>query len=139
LVPLQGFLNFLVYARPRILKRMEERRKMSRRQLQQSAKTNAATTNNNVSRRQVQQESEDTAGTLGKVVLGALSVSLREDSPAGTSKRDLSSKELIPEMIEMIEMIEEESDEDSVVGEGIGIEENAAPIEKSSPDASDVV
>jgi hypothetical protein len=72
--PLQGFLNFLVYARPRILKRMEERRKMSRRQLQQSAKTNAATTNNNVSRRQVQQESEDTAGTLGKVVLGAPAV-----------------------------------------------------------------
>jgi hypothetical protein len=136
LVPLQGFLNFLVYARPRILKRMEERRKMSRRQLQQSVKNNAASTKHTVLHRQVQQDSKDTTAVLESTVSGALSVSLREDGPAGTSKRDSSSKELIPEMIEMIE---EESADDSVVGEGIGYEENAAPIEKSSPDASDVV
>jgi hypothetical protein len=85
--PLQGFLNFLVYARPRILKRIEERRK-THRQLQQSAKTNAATTNNNVSRRQVQQESEDTAGTLGKVVLGAPCALSTEVNLDSTSLRE---------------------------------------------------
>jgi hypothetical protein len=85
--PLQGFLNFLVYARPRILKRIEERRK-THRQLQQLAKTNAATTNNNVSRRQVQQESEDTAGTLGKVVLGAPCALSTEVNLDSTSLRE---------------------------------------------------
>jgi hypothetical protein len=39
--PMQGFLNFLVYFRPRVQKRMEERRK-TRRQLQQAAKDAAA-------------------------------------------------------------------------------------------------
>jgi hypothetical protein len=44
----------------------------------------------------------------------------REDGSARTSKRDLGSKELRQEMVEMIE---EESEEDSLVGESTGNEE----------------
>jgi hypothetical protein len=84
--PLQGFLNFLVYARPRILKRMEERRK-TRRQLQQATKGAAAATNNNVSHRQVQQAGNGAAATSkNKGAPGAL--------PTGF---DLGSASLIEE------------------------------------------
>jgi hypothetical protein len=73
--PLQGFLNFLVYARPRVLKRMEERRKMSRRQLQQATNDTAATSKYTVTHRQVQHESKDTTADLENTVLGAPAVS----------------------------------------------------------------
>jgi hypothetical protein len=73
--PLQGFLNFLVYARPRVLKRMEERRKMSRRQLQQATNDTAATSKYTVTHRQVQHESKDTTADLENTVLGAPVVS----------------------------------------------------------------
>jgi hypothetical protein len=113
LTPMQGFFNFLAYARPRILNRMEERRR-TRRQLLQAANDTAE---NTLSRRQLQPSPKDNA------VSGARDVSSTEDGPAGASKRDSGSAALVNEMIG------EESHEDSVVGEDIG--STAARIEES--------
>jgi hypothetical protein len=125
LAPLQGFLNFLVYARPRILKRLEERRKTRR----QAANDPAATSKNAMAHRQLQLALMDTAATSKNTVSGACGVSSMEDGS------DTNSTEMIKEMIEMIE---EESHEDSVVGKDIG-NEAAARIEESSTDASDFI
>jgi hypothetical protein len=119
LAPMQGFFNFLAYARPRILTRMEERRK-TRRQLHQAANDTAATLKNTLSSRQLQPSPKDNA------VPGARDVSSTEDDPSGTSKRDSDSTALVNETIG------EESHEDSVVGEDIG--NTAARIEESSQD-----
>jgi hypothetical protein len=48
LAPLQGFLNFLLYARPRILKVLRERQKRLRR-LRQTSKDSSANTDNSLS------------------------------------------------------------------------------------------
>jgi hypothetical protein len=129
LAPLQGFLNFLVYARPRFKKLMEQRRN-TRRQLQQASKNAAATPVNTVSRRQLQQALKDSVATSENTA-SRLSVSFTEDDTTRTSKRDPGSTSLANEMIG------EESDEVSVVGEDIG--NKADRIEEPSPDAPDVV
>jgi hypothetical protein len=115
--PMQGFLNFLVYARPRIQKQMKERQK-------ERQKTH----------RLLQQASQDAAATLENTASGARGVSSTEDDPACTSKRDPGRTE---EIKEMMDMTREESDEESVVGEDVIYE--AARVEESSPDAEDVI
>jgi hypothetical protein len=112
--PLEGFLNFLVYAQPQIQKRMKE--------LLQQASRDAPTT------------SQDAPTTLENTASGARGVVSPEDGPDCNSKKDPVSTELINEMMDMTR---EESDEESVVDEDVSNE--AARVEESSPDAEDVI
>jgi hypothetical protein len=95
LAPLQGFLNFLVYARPRVLKRMEERRK-KRRILQQASKGTPATSEGTPATSEATPATSDNASSGARRVsydTGSANNAIPEEEAENRDEENLSETE----------------------------------------------